>query len=327
MAQVLRRVPQLTHPDLLVGSEHGDDAAVWRIAPDRAFVATVDYFAPVVDDARTWGAIAAANSASDVYAMGGRPLFALNIAGWPREKLPLELLGDVMEGGASMAAKGGWIVVGGHTIDSPEPLYGQCVIGEVHPDHLMSNDCGRAGDVLILTKALGVGVVTTAVKRLGGEATKMGGSIEVAYHASVESMTQLNDDASRIGVAAGVRAATDVTGFGLAGHLHKLAHASGVAATVDRSALPVLPGVRELLSEGFVPGGTGRNLEFIGTALQCPEADRSIVADPQTSGGLLLCVPATEVDSVLSQLRTTGHAYAAVIGRLEAGDAGSVSVR
>ena len=308
-----------------MGSEHGDDAAVWRIAPDRALVATVDYFTPIVDDARTWGAIAAANAASDVYAMGGRPLFALNIAGWPREKLALELLGDVMEGGASTAAQGGWVVVGGHTVDAPEPLYGQCVVGEVHPDQIMSNDRATPGEVLVLTKALGVGVVTTAVKRLGAEAIRAGGSIHTAYGAAVGSMTRLNDVAARIAVAAGVRAATDVTGFGLAGHLHKMARESGLAAFVDRSTLPVLPGVAELLSEGFLPGGTDRNLEFVGDALECGAPDRSLIADPQTSGGLLLCVKPERVARVLAELLSSGHA-AAVIGRVEAGPAGRVSV-
>lgn len=326
MAQVLRRVPQLTHPDLLVGSEHGDDAAVWRIAPDRALVATVDYFTPIVDDARTWGAIAGANAASDVYAMGGRPLFALNIAGWPRDLLPLELLGDVMEGGASVAARGGWVVVGGHTIDAPEPLYGQCVVGEVHPDQIMSNDRAEPGQMLVLTKPLGVGVITTAVKRLGAEATKAGGSIHDAYMAVVASMVRLNDTASRIAVAAGVRAATDVTGFGLAGHLHKLARESGLEATLRRSEVPVLPGVLRLLSEGFVPGGTGRNLEFVADALDCGASDEALIADPQTSGGLLLCVEPERVEGVVNELRATGH-DAAIIGRLDRGRVGHVNVR
>ena len=323
-------MPLPSHEDLLVGTSTGDDAAVWRVSADRALVATVDFFAPVVDDARTWGAIAAANSASDVYAMGGRPLFALNVCGWPLEKLSLDLLGDVLEGASEVATRGGWMVVGGHTIDSPEPLYGQCVMGEVHPDRIMTNDRARPGQVIILTKALGTGVISTAVKRLGVEATAPGGSIADAYAAAVASMIRLNDDGSRIATAAGVRAATDITGFGLAGHLHKVALGSGLAIEIDVHALPLLPGAVELVADGFVPGGTERNLEFVGDHLR-PDSSldwprwSAIVADPQTSGGLALCVEAARAPDMVAELRAVGHP-AAIIGRTLEGPAGRVTV-
>ncbi len=309
MAQVLRRLPTPNHPDLLVGTSTGDDAAVWRVCDDRAMVATVDFFTPVVDDARTWGAIAAANSVSDVYAMGAKPLFALNVAAWPRDVLDLDLLGDVLEGASRVAELGGWIVIGGHTVDGPEPMYGMSMVGEVHPDHILTNDAARVGDVILLTKPLGTGVITTALKRLDYEATQPGGRLHRSYVAAVASMTTLNKTASEIAMRAELRSATDITGFGLVGHLHKLAVGSDVALEFHLHELPILPGVTELLADGFIPGGTGRNMEFVNDAV----VDRekwiefgALLADPQTSGGLALCVPGDKVDDVRAELLANG---------------------
>jgi selenide, water dikinase len=329
LAQVLRRLPAPSAPDLLVGTATGDDAAVWRVASDRALVATVDFFAPVVDDARTWGMIAAANSASDVYAMGGRPLFALNVAGWPRDLLPLDLLAEALAGASEVAARGGWVVAGGHTIDAPEPFLGQSVTGEVHPDQMMTNDAARPGDVLILTKPIGTGLITTAMKRMPASAIQPGGALAAAYGAAVASMTTLNSAAGELGVRFRVRCATDITGFGLLGHLHKLALASAVSLVLHTDQMPLLPEAQRLRDEGFMPGGTGRNIEFV-NAFVSWEANREawepLLADPQTSGGLVLCVAAEVRDAFLAAAVTAG-VPAVVIGSVGTGEAGRITVR
>jgi selenide, water dikinase len=306
------------HPDLLVGLANGDDAAVWRRPNGRALIATVDFFTPVVDDARTWGRIAAANSASDVYAMGGIPLFALNVVAWPKDELPMALLAEVMEGAADMARIGGWPVVGGHSIDGAEPLFGQVFIGEVEESDMMTNVGAKAGDTLVLTKALGTGLIATMVKRLDPAQIAPGGPFFASYEAAVASMSTLNRDASAAAHVAGVRCATDVTGFGLVGHLHKLLKGSGVAANIDFDALPVLPGVGELISAHMAPGGTSRNLDFVGPALHgATDAQSTLLGDPQTSGGLLVCVPAG------STLDLPG---AVVIGHVTAGEPGRITI-
>jgi selenide, water dikinase len=313
-------------PDLLVGTATGDDAAVWRVDADRAMVATVDFFTPIVDDARTWGAIAAANSVSDVYAMGARPLFALNVAAWPRADLPLDLLGDVLEGAGEIAERGRFAVIGGHTIDGPEPMYGMSVTGEVHPDRLLTNDAARVGDTIVLTKAIGTGIVATALKRCDAQAIEPGGVLHESYLHAVETMTALNDRAAAIAVAANLRAATDITGFGLTGHLHKLALASGVDLEFDLDALPLVDGVERLRAAGYVPGGTGRNLEFVGPHVHDTSGRwddvRDLLADPQTSGGLALCVPADRVDDVCSQLLAEGLLAARIAVARTPDDAG-----
>jgi selenide, water dikinase len=330
---VLRGLPPVAHPDLVVGTLTGDDAAVWRRPDGTLLVATVDFFTPLVDDAATWGRIGAANSVSDIFAMGATPLFALNVVAWPREKLSLDLLGDALVGAAEVAMRAGYIVVGGHTVDGAEPFFGQVVIGTLANEAAMlTNDAGRPGDDLILTKALGTGLVTTAIKRLPSAACRPRGELFSSYNAAVESMTTLNDVGARIAREHGVRAATDVTGFGLVGHLHKLALASGVTAEIDVAALPLLPGVLDLVAEGYMPGGTGRNAEFVqpfmsGRAWADPTWN-AVLADPQTSGGLLLCVPAANSDALLADLRSAGVA-ATQIGRLrspagESETAGSV---
>ena len=317
---MLRHVPTPSAPDLLVGTSSGDDAAVWRLSAERALVATVDFFTPVVDDARTWGMIAAANSASDVYAMGGTPLFALNIAGWPRDLLPLDLLGQALAGASDIAARGGWVVVGGHTVDAPEPFLGQSVTGEVHPDRMMTNTAARVGDVLVMTKALGTGIITTALKRSPASAIATGGSLAESYAAAVAAMTTLNAAAAAAAERAHVCCGTDVTGFGLLGHLHKLAVGSGVCLTLDSASIPVVPGAEKLMLEGFVPGGTERNLEFVAGFVDwgVPALKwERLLGDPQTSGGLVLCVAEGAVDRILVDLAGSG-APGVVIGHVVA---------
>lgn len=327
---MLRRLHVPSHPDLLVGADAVDDAAVWRRPDGRALIATVDFFTPIVDDARTWGRIAAANAASDVYAMGGSPLFALNIVAWPKDRLDLDLLGDVLDGANEVAAAGGWLVVGGHTVDGPEPLFGQAVIGEADPARLLTNAGAAPGQVLVLTKALGTGVVATAHKRAEPAAIAAGGDLAAAYGAAVRSMTVLNAEASLAALAAGATAATDVTGFGLLGHLHRMAAASGLEATVDVTAVPLLPGVADLVAAGNVPGGTGRNLELVEGLLAWldgvdPAVWAPVLADPQTSGGLLVSVPPSSAEALVEGLRAAGHA-AAVVGTLGAGTPGRIAV-
>ncbi len=309
-----------THPDLLVDAQTNDDAAVWRLDDQTLLVASADFFAPIVDDARTWGRIAAANAASDIYAMGATPLFALNLAGWPRDTLPLDLLSEVLAGGSDAAAEGGWVVVGGHTIDAPEPLYGMSVTGICKPTvsgtGLLTNAGGRPGQALVLTKPLCTGVIATAVKHSNSQAVARGGSLHDAYDAAVSEMCRLNDSAAAVAIKAEATAATDVTGFGLLGHLAELADASGVNAVVDASAVPVLTDAVRLINEGFVPAGTGRNLSHLNGCLSGGnEITRTVLADPQTSGGLLFCCQPGQADTAVRVLRESGH-DAAVIGEL-----------
>jgi len=265
--------------ELLVGLDGGDDAAVVGLSGDTAVVATTDFFTPVVDDPYDWGRIAAANALSDVYAMGGRPLVALNLLCWPRDVLPYELAAEVLRGGLDVASQAGCHVAGGHSVDDPEPKYGMAVTGLVDPDRMMRNDAGRAGLPLTLTKPLGIGVLNSRHKATG----------EV-FPQAVATMTTLNRDAAEAAVAAAVRCATDVTGFGLLGHLLKLARASGVTAVVDAAAVPYLDGARAALADGFVSGGTRRNLDWVRphADLGVDEDEALLLADAQTSGGLLV---------------------------------------
>ena len=286
---------------------------MWRLDADRALVVTADFITPVVDDARTWGRIAAANSVSDVYAMGGRPLFALNLVGWNVEELSTELLGDVLAGAADVGADCGFVTVGGHTVDDPEPKFGLAVVGEVHPDHILTNAGLRPGDALVLTKPLGVGVITTAVKR--DLATP-----QVA-DAAVATMVHSNADACAAALAAGATGATDITGFGFLGHLGRMAEESGVDVVVDAGAVPLLPGARGLAEGGCVPGGSRRNLDWVGERLDDGGLDEITVillADAQTSGGLLFGAAPDQATTAVEHLVATGH-QAAVVGRAEAG--------
>ncbi len=279
LEEVVRGLTGHTSPDLLVGLDDGDDAAVVRIDDRTAVVATADFFTPVVDDAYDWGRIAAANALSDVYAMGGRPVVAVNLVGWPREALPKELLAEVLRGGNDVAREAACFVAGGHSIDDPEPKYGMAVTGLVDPDRLLRNDAAQAGLPLTLTKPLGVGVLNNRHKATGER-----------FDEAVAGMVALNRDASVAAVGAGARAATDVTGFGLLGHLHKMMRASGTTAVVDAAAVPYLGGAREALRDGYVSGGTKRNLDWVRPHLQADvdEDELLLLADAQTSGGLLV---------------------------------------
>jgi selenide,water dikinase len=266
--------------ELIVGLDDGDDAAVVRVDGGLAILATADFFTPVVDDPYDWGRIAAANALSDVYAMGGTPVAALNLLGWPRDVLPLELATDVLRGGLDVARDAGCHVAGGHSVDDPEPKYGMAVTGVADPDRLLRTNTARAGQPLTLTKPLGIGVLNNRHKATG----------EVFDHA-IEVMATLNRAAARAAVEAGARCATDVTGFGLLGHLHKLARASGVTAVVDAAAVPYLDGSRDAVAAGYVSGGTKRNLAWVRPYLDprwTNEDELLLLADAQTSGGLLV---------------------------------------
>jgi selenide,water dikinase len=266
--------------DLIVGLETGDDAAVVRVRDGLAVVATADFFTPVVDDPYDWGRIAAANALSDVYAMGGTPIVAVNLLAWPRDRLPMELAAEVLRGGLDVARAAGCHVGGGHSVDDPEPKYGMAVTGIADPDRLLRNDTGRPGLPLTLTKPLGIGVLNSRHKATG----------ETFPHA-VDAMTALNAPASSAALAAGATCATDVTGFGLLGHLHKLARASGVTAELDAAAVPYLQQAREALADGFVSGGTRRNLAWVRPHLDAAglsDDELLLLADAQTSGGLLV---------------------------------------
>ncbi|MUL64920.1 selenide, water dikinase SelD [Mycobacterium sp. CBMA 234] len=267
--------------NVLVGLDDGDDAAAVLVRDDLAVLSTADFFTPVVDDAYDWGRIAAANALSDVYAMGGRPVVAINLVGWPRDTLPMELLTEVLRGGLAVAAEAGCPVIGGHSIDDPEPKYGMAVTGVADPNRLLRNDSAAAGLPLTLTKPLGVGLLNNRHKQTG----------EV-FAEAIATMTALNRDAAEAALAAGARAATDVTGFGLLGHLYKMCRASGVGAVIDRSAVPLVDGALDALRDGFVSGGTRRNLDWVRPHLRpgsdVTEDDLLLLADAQTSGGLLV---------------------------------------
>ncbi len=327
---MLRHLTPPSHPNLLVGTDTSDDAAVWRLDDGALLVTSTDFFAPIVDDARTWGRIAAANAASDIYAMGASPLFALNVAAWPRDVLPLDLLGEVLAGGADAAAEGGWVVAGGHTIDGPEPLYGMSVTGTCPPASdgtgLLTNAGGRPGQALVVTKPLGTGLLATALKHSELEAVARGGALSGTYEAGVAEMCRLNNTAAAVAIKAGATAATDVTGFGLVGHLAELAAASDVSAVVDAAAVPMLPDVIRLATGGHVPGGTGRNLDHLAERLDGgDELTRAVLADPQTSGGLLFSCDPARADDAVRELRDSGH-DAAVIGELVAGSSGTITI-
>ncbi|NLG45671.1 selenide, water dikinase SelD [Gordonia sp. (in: high G+C Gram-positive bacteria)] len=268
-------------PDVLVGLDDGDDAAAVRIADGTAVLSTADFFPPVVDSAYDWGAIAAANALSDIYAMGGRPVVAINLVGWPRSELPMELMTEVLRGGLDIGTQAGCPVIGGHTIDDPEPKYGMAVTGIADPDRLLRNDAAEAGLPISLTKPIGVGLLNNRHKVTGER-----------FEHAIASMTTLNRDAADAALAAGARAATDVTGFGLLGHLYKMCRASGIGAVLEASAVPEIDGARQTLNDGFIPGGTRRNLDWVRPHLQIGsgvgENDLLMLADAQTSGGLLV---------------------------------------
>jgi selenide, water dikinase len=332
LTEVLAGVSWPGHPDLLVGHDTGDDAAVWRQADGRALVATTDFFTPLVDDPGDWGRIAAANAVSDVYAMGATPRFALNLVGWPRD-LPFGILREVLDGAAEVAGRAGYPIAGGHSIDSTEPLFGQVVIGDVPLDGLLTNSGAVAGEVLVLTKALGTGIVTTALKRSaplppgGGTDGPPDRELARAQRSALASMTRLNREAAEAAHAAGASAATDVTGFGLLGHLHRLVRASGRAATLFADEVPLLDGVGALLDAGHVPGGSRRNADQAGAYLdgECDPRVRLLLADAQTSGGLLFSCAPDAGRRAVARLPETGH-DAAIVGEVRDGEPGTVRV-
>ena len=319
--QVLSKLPQVEHPDLLVGSSTGDDAAVYRLDDRIGLVLTVDFFTPITDDPYEFGSVAAANSLSDVYAMGGRPLVALNVVGFPAA-LAGEMLGDVLRGGYDKAAEANCLIVGGHTVDDNEPKYGLSVVGLVEPGRQVSNAGARPGDVLVLTKPLGTGIVTTGCK--AGVAPP--GSVETA----VETMATLNRAASEAMMEVGVNACTDVTGFGLMGHLTGMLRASGVGAEIRASAAPVLPGVEGLLAQGVAPGGTHRNEAGVAAYVEWDESisenERLVLCDAQTSGGLLISVPEDRLPQLLGALEARSVETRAIVGHIHNGPAGIARV-
>jgi selenide,water dikinase len=307
-------------PDLLVGIEHGDDAAVYRLNERQAVVATTDFFMPIVDDPFDFGRIAATNALSDVYAMGGRPLFALAIVGMPLDKLPAEVIREILAGGEAVAKAAGIPIAGGHSIDAPEPIYGLVGIGVVDPARVKKNSGGRAGDVLILGKPLGVGIYSAALKK---DALS-----DAGYAAMIAATTQLNTPGPDLAALEGVHALTDVTGFGLLGHVLELARGANLTARIEFSRLPLLPGVPELAQAGLTTGASTRNWASYGGEAElqsdCADWQRALLTDPQTSGGLLVSCAAEAVDAVLALFGRHGFAQAGVIGRLEMGAAKAV---
>ena len=303
-----------------MGLDTGDDAGVWDLGDGRALISTVDFITPLVNDAHVWGQIASANSLSDVYAMGGKPLFGLNLVGWNTDELPSSMLSEVLAGGLEIAEQAGMAIIGGHTISDPEPKYGIAVTGEVDPDKMLTN-AGLAPDQdLILTKPLGVGVITTAIK--AGIAGK-----EIIT-AAVTSMIQLNDIASQVAVSAGASGATDVTGFGLLGHLGKMVLASSVDAVLDVGNIAFLPGAKLYAEDGVIPGGTRRNLEWVEHQIDAgsyDETDLLLLADAQTSGGLIFGVEKTKSDAVCAELNERG-VPAMVVGETHEGK-GTIRLR
>jgi len=321
LAHVLRHLIPVHDPNALVDASTGDDAAVYRLADDRALVVTADFFTPIVDDPFEFGRIAAANTLSDIYSMCARPLFALNLVGFPRDLLSEGILERILEGGGQVCRDAGIPVLGGHSIDDAEPKFGLVAIGECHPDRMTTNAGFRAGDRLVLTKPLGSGAVATAIKA--------GAAPEALVARAIDVMATLNRGVAEAMVGVGVRGATDVTGFGLLGHLRNALRASGASATLELAAVPFLDGAAELVEAGHVPGGTRRNLADVADdvtwRIEPPSAARTLLADAQTSGGMLVSVAEDRLSELLAALEGAAPT-AAVIGRVEDGAPGSISI-
>jgi selenide,water dikinase len=318
LREIMAKMPAAAaFPKLLVGTDTSDDAAVWRLNDSQALVATTDFFMPVVDDPRDFGRIAATNALSDVYAMGGKPIMALAIVGMPLDRLSPEVIGAILAGGAEVCAAAGVPVAGGHSIDSVEPIYGLVALGLVHPDRVLTNRGGQAGDVLVLTKGLGVGVFSAAFKQ--------GRLDDAGYQAMIASTTLLNTLGGELGDIPGVHAVTDVTGFGLAGHGLEMARGSNLTAEIGFGRIPLLPGAAALAEAGVRTGASGRNWASYGEAVRLPDelADwkRDLLTDPQTSGGLLIAVDPVEAPAVIELAGRHGAAMAREIGRLIEGPA------
>ena len=320
---MVRGLDRPDDPDLLVGLDTADDAAVYRLRPDLALALTTDFFTPIVDDPFDWGRIAATNALSDVYAMGADPILALNLVAWPRDGLPFELLARVIDGGAAAVAAAGAIVAGGHSIDDPEPKFGLAVVGTVHPDQVWRNAGARPGDRLVLTKPLGLGVISTAVKRDLAPRPLIATAIDL--------MTTLNAGARDAGRALGdaIHAVTDITGFGLLGHLGEMLRSSAVGATVHLDAVPVIDGVRDLIAQDCVAGGTQRNHAFVSEFVDWAGislGEQNLLADAQTSGGLLLAVDAAAADDLVTALERAGTPARATVGTVTGKAPGHITV-
>ena len=319
LSQILRSgAGGLIPPELMVGIETADDAAVYRLNDTQALIATTDFFMPIVDDPYEFGRIAATNAISDVYAMGGRPIMALALVAMPVNQLPVEVIGDIVRGGQDVCRAAGIPIAGGHTIDSVEPIYGLVALGLVHPDRVRRNADAQAGDVLVLGKPLGVGVLSAALKKQQLP--------EAGYRQLIDTTTRLNTPGIALATLDGVHALTDVTGFGLAGHVLELARGAALTAVVEWSRVPLLPGVEAMVAQGMVTGASGRNWDGYGADVALadglPATAQSLLSDPQTSGGLLVSCAPGAVEAVLAIFRDEGFAQAAVIGRTEAGPAG-----
>jgi len=318
LSEILKNTNGFPVPkELMVGIETADDAAVYKLNDEQALIATTDFFMPIVDDPFDFGRIAATNAISDVYAMGGTPIMALALVGMPVNKLPIDVIGKIIKGGESICNEAGIPIAGGHTIDSVEPIYGLVVLGLVHPSKVKRNADARAGDVLVLGKPLGVGVLSAALKKgvLGDE----------GYKAMIDNTTKLNKPGKALSELPGVHALTDVTGFGLLGHLLELARGAKLTAKLNMSQIPLLPGVEKLAHDGFFTGASGRNWDAYGKdVLLSPDITQpqhTLLTDPQTSGGLLVSCDPSSVDEVLALFRSHGFEHAAVIGEMTAGEA------
>jgi len=320
LSEILKGSHGIVPPQLMVGIETADDAAVYRLNDEQALIATTDFFMPIVDDPFDFGRIAATNAISDVYAMGGTPIMALALLGMPINQLPVETIRRIVEGGESVCSGAGIPVAGGHTIDSVEPIYGLVALGLVHPANVKTNAGARPGDVLVLGKPLGVGVYSAALKKDALDAA--------GYAEMIASTTKLNTPGPRLSTMSDVHALTDVTGFGLLGHLREICRGSGLAATVRFSQLPLLPGVEALAAQGYVTGASGRNWAGYGKDVslqEMTEVQKALLTDPQTSGGLLVACAPSGVEAVMEAFHAEGFDRAAVIGNLGAGE--GISVR
>ena len=318
---LLRTMPRPPpNPDLLVGTDTADDAAVWRLNPTQAIIATTDFFTPIVDDPFHFGQIAATNALSDVYAMGGTPLFALAILGLPIATLPLDAARGILAGGAAICASAGIAVIGGHSIDSPEPIYGLAAIGAIHPDHVLTNAGAKCGDSLVLTKGLGVGILSAALKKDALSAAD--------YATLIASTTQLNFIGAELAGRAGIHAVTDVTGFGLLGHLLEMCRGANLAATISLDRIPILPGVQHLALRGHATGAATRNWNSYGREVSAPTTlrdwQRTLLCDPQTSGGLLIALEPELAETLVARCHEVGFLHASIIGRLHRGDGISI---
>lgn len=314
--------PNLEDANLIVGMETSDDAGVYRLNDEQAIVQSVDFFTPVVDDPYAFGQIAAANALSDIYAMGAKPLTAMNLVSFPVKKLSMEVLAKILQGGSDKIREAGAVLVGGHSIDDPEPKYGLSVTGIVHPDHVLSNAMAEPGDILVFTKPLGVGIITTGIKR---------GIVSPEAEAEViRVMAALNKGAAEAAISVGVHAVTDVTGFGLLGHLHEMLEASGCSAEVYAGAVPVLDSVWQCIAQKAIPGGTQANRRHLENKVdfesEVTDELRIVLFDAITSGGLLISVPEERVNSLLQQLKEHKTLAAAVIGRVNKGEPGRIAV-